>query len=91
MANSQIDIFKQEDGFYVGRMLKNGRMAKGAYKLTGEDIMTMFTEFFEDYCRESGGQQLLMQAGDGTLFVTMKVPAKEAGEAKEKTAAGQEA
>ena len=82
MANSQNDIFRMEDGFYVGRQLKNGKMAKGAYKLTGNDIMTMFTQFFEDLCKESGKTQLLMQDAEGKLFVTAKVPAKEAGEAK---------
>ena len=81
MTNSQIDIFQQEDGFYVGRKCKNGKLAKGAYKLTGEDIMTMFTQFFTDYCKESGQQQLIMKDGNGQLFVTMKVPAKDAGEA----------
>ena len=86
MTNSQIDIFQQKDGFYVGRMLKNGKMAKGAYKLTGEDIMTMYAQFFADFCKESGQQQMLMKTGDGQLLVTMKVPAKEAGEAKEKAA-----
>ena len=79
MANSQIDIFQQEDGFYVGRKCKNGKMAKGAYKLNGNDIMTMFTKFFTDYCEESGQKQLLMQDGDGRLFVTMQVSAKDAG------------
>lgn len=77
-----LDIFQKEDGFYVGRECKNGKLAKGAYKLTGEDIMTMFTHFFNDYCRESGQKQLLMQTGDGQMFVTLQVPAKKAGEAK---------
>jgi len=81
MANLQLDIFQLEDGFYVGRKLKNGKLGKGAYKLTGQDIMTMFTQFFEDFCRETGKTQLAMQSGDGQLFVTAKVPAKKAGEA----------
>ena len=76
-----LDIFQQEDGFYVGRMCKNGKPAKGAYKLTGNDIMTMFTKFFNDYCEESGQKQMLMQDAAGQLFVAMKVPAKvQAGE-----------
>lgn len=77
------DIYQMEDGFYVGRMCKNGKMAKGAYKLTGGDIMTMFAQFFDDYCNESGQKQMLMQNADGQFIVTMKVPAKDAGEAKE--------
>ena len=86
MANSQLDIFQLEDGFYVGRRVMNRKkltLAKGAYKLTGGDIMTMFTQFFDDFCRDSGKTQLAMRSGDGQLFVTAKVPAKDAGEAKE--------
>lgn len=86
MANSQLDIFQLEDGFYVGRRVMNRKkltLAKGAYKLTGQDIMTMFTQFFDDFCRDSGKTQLAMRSGDGQLFVTAKVPAKDAGEAKE--------
>ena len=80
----QLDIFQLEDGFYVGRRLKNGKLGKGAYKLTGQDIMTMFTQFFEDFCRETGKTQLAMQSGDGQLFVTARVPKpdKAKGEAK---------
>ena len=70
----QLDIFQLEDGFYVGRRLKGGKLGKGAYKLTAQDIMTMFTQFFEDFCRETGKTQLAMQSGDGELFVTAKVP-----------------
>lgn len=83
MAQS-LDIFQTEDGFFVGRRVKNRKkltLAKGAYKLTGQDIMTMFTRFFDDFCRETGKTQLAMESGDGQLFVTAKVPAKDAGEA----------
>ena len=78
-----LDIFQQEDGFYVGRKCKNGKPAKGAYKLTGGDIMTMFTKFFTDYCDDTHTGQLVMEDGQGHVFVTMKVPAKDAGETKE--------
>ena len=79
----QLDIFQLEDGFYVGRKLKNGKLGKGAYKISGQDIMTMFTQFFDDFCRETGKPQLAMQDANGQLFVTAKVPAKkEAGEAE---------
>lgn len=78
----QLDIFQKQDGFYVGRECKNGKLAKGAYHITGEDIMTMFTQFFNDYSRESGQKQLLMKTGDGQMLVTMTIPSKEAGKAK---------
>lgn len=74
MAKNDIEIYLQADGFYAGHMKKDGTLAAGAYKITGEDIMTMFTSFFLDYCKETGGQKLLMQDSAGALFVTMKVP-----------------
>lgn len=78
-----IELFRREDGFYAGRELKSGKLSADAHKVTAEEIMTMFTEFFQDYCKESGQKQLLMQSSDGHLFVTMQVPAKDAGEATE--------
>lgn len=78
-----IDIYQLNDGFWVGKQKKDGTMAKGAYHITGEDIMTMFAQFFNDYSSESGQKQLLMQTGDGQMLVTMTIPAKEAGEATE--------
>ena len=70
MAKNDIEIYLQADGFYAGHMKKDGTLAAGAYKITGEDIMTMFTSFFLDYCKETGGQKLLMQDSAGALFVT---------------------
>ena len=87
----QIELFRRDDGFWAGRELKGGGLSADAHKLTAEEIMTMFTEFFRDYCEESGQKQLLMQSGDGRLFVTMQVPAKDAGEATEKAAVEREA
>ena len=76
MAKNDIEIYMMADGFWAGHMKKDGTLAAGAYRLTGEDIMTMFTGFFTDYCRETGSQRLLMQDAPGALFVTLKVPAK---------------
>jgi hypothetical protein len=36
----------------------------------------MFTEFFGDYCRETGDKKLLMQDAEDRLFVTMRVESK---------------
>ena len=77
-----IELFRREDGFYAGRELKSGKLSADAHKVTAEEIMTMFTEFFQDCCTESGQDKLVMRNGDGQLFVTMKVPADKAGEAK---------
>ena len=80
MAKKQmIEMYRREDGFYAARELKNGELSVDAHKVTGEEIMTMFTEFFGDYCRETGQTKLLMQDAKGQLFVTMRVPTKKDG------------
>lgn len=73
----ELDIFMQDDGFYVGRQLKNGKMAKGSYKLTGNDILTMFAKFYNDYRTETGSNELAMTDDDGAVLVTMRVEKKK--------------
>lgn len=75
MEKKKIEMYRRDDGFYAARELKNGELSADAHKVTGEEIMTMFTEFFGDYCRETGQTKLLMQDAQGRLFVTMRVPA----------------
>ena len=70
-------MFRRDDGFYAGRELKGGKLSADAHKVTAEEIMTMFTEFFTDYCKETEESKLIMQDGNGKLFVTMKVPDKQ--------------
>lgn len=74
MEKKKIEMYRRDDGFYAARELKNGELSADAHKVTGEEIMTMFTEFFGDYCRETGETKLLMQDAQGRLFVTMRVP-----------------
>ncbi|MCR5578686.1 MAG: hypothetical protein K6F74_05675 [Prevotella sp.] len=77
MKQKEIELFRGEDGFYAARELKDGSLSADKHKISGEEIMTMFTEFFVDYCKESGQTKLLMQDGDGQLFVTMRVETKK--------------
>ena len=74
----EIELYRREDGFYAARELKGGGLSADAHKVTAEEIMTMFTEFFTDYCRETGEKKLLMQDASGGLFVTMRVEPKAA-------------
>ena len=70
----ELELFRMSDGFWAGHQTANGkRMKAGAHKITAEEIMTMFTEFFTDYCKETGQTKLLMQDASGGLFVTMRV------------------
>lgn len=79
MEKKKIEMYRREDGFYAARELKNGELSADAHKVTGDEIMTMFTEFFGDYCHETGKTKLLMQDAQGRLFVTMRVPTKKDG------------
>ncbi len=72
MKQKEIELYRRDDGFYAGRELKGGGLSADAHKVSGEEIMTMFTEFFTDYCRETGESKLLMQDGEGKIFVTMQ-------------------
>lgn len=74
----ELELFRMSDGFWAGHQTADGkRMKAGAHKITAEEIMTMFTEFFQDYCKETGESKLIMPDGEGKLFVTMQVPDKQ--------------
>lgn len=77
MEKKKIEMYRRDDGFYAARELKNGELSADAHKVTGEEIMTMFTEFFGDYCRETGQTKLLMQDAQGRLFVTVRLEKKK--------------
>ena len=76
MKQKEIELYRRDDGFYAARQLKDGSLSADAHKVTAEEIMTMFTEFFGDYCRETGQTKLLMQDAEGRMFVTMRVQPK---------------
>lgn len=80
----EIELFRRDDGFYAARELKDGSLSADMHKITAEEIMTMFTEFFGDYCRESGQTKLLMQDAKGRLFVTMRVDPQKKPQKKPK-------
>lgn len=73
----EIELYRRNDGFYAGRELKDGSMSADTHKVSADEIMTMFTEFFVDYCKESGDTKLLMQDAEGRLFVTMRLEPKK--------------
>ena len=76
MKQKEIELYRRDDGFYAARQLKDGSLSVDAHKVTAEEIMTMFTEFFGDYCRETGQTKLIMQDAEGRLFATMRVQPK---------------
>lgn len=50
MAKTEQKLLKSMDGFYVGRVLKNGELSKDAYKLSDMDIALLFEEYLRRYC-----------------------------------------
>lgn len=50
MAKEGQKLLKSIDGFYVGRVLKNGELSKDAYKLSDMDIVLLFEEYLRRYC-----------------------------------------
>ena len=73
MKQKKIELYRRADGFWAARELKDRSLSADAHKVSAEEIMTMFTEFFCDYCAETGQSKLLMQDASGGLFVTMRV------------------
>ena len=73
MKQKEIELYRRDDGFYAAREKKDGSLSADKHKVTAEEIMTMFTEFFGDYCEDTGQSKLLMQDAEGRLFVTMRV------------------
>ncbi len=68
-----IDIYMQDDGFYVGRQLKNGTMAKGSFHITNDDIATMFTHLMDAYCRKNGTDTMPMKDANGGIIVAKRL------------------
>ena len=74
MAQNTIEIFAREDGFYAGRMLKSGKLGKGAYRITDEDIMTMFSTLAKYHMDTTGEQKMLMRDAGGRVYATFIIP-----------------
>lgn len=73
MEKKHIEIYRRDGGFYVGRMLKNGKLSSDAARISEQDICTMFTEFFQAYCAQNGTDKLALQGGDGFTFMAVKI------------------
>ena len=60
-----------EDGFYLGRALKNGSISKDARKITKEEIIQLFSEILQDYCLRTG--QPLVIERNGKPFIQAQI------------------
>lgn len=52
-------LLKGNDGFYVGRVLKNGQLSKNAYKLSDTEIALMFEDYLRRYCERNNTNVLM--------------------------------
>ena len=77
----EIEIYEEKDGFWAGTKKKDGTYAAGAHRMTDEEIMTMFTRFFSNYCEENGDEKLLMKDSEGQYFAAVRVRMEKPEEA----------
>ena len=52
-------LLKSMDGFYVGRVLKNGTLSKDAYKISEQEIALMFEDYLRRYCQRNDTNVLM--------------------------------
>ena len=65
----EIELFLEPDGFYAGQKLKNGRLGKGAHKITEEEILIMFGTLVRTYYAKTGNNTMLIGGDDGNAVV----------------------
>lgn len=52
-------LLKGNDGFYVGRVLKNGQLSKDTYKISDTEIALMFGDYLRRYCERNNTNVLM--------------------------------
>lgn len=73
MAQTKQQLLKSKDGFYVGRILKNGGVSKDAYHITENEIIGMFSEYLQDYCLRNGKPLEIMRKGKPFIRATLVI------------------
>ena len=74
------ELFLEKDGFYAGRKLKSGKLAKDAHKITQEEIMIMFSAIMRTYVAKSGNDTMMIEGDDGKTVVAKLVEATDKSE-----------
>ena len=80
----EIELFLEPDGFYAGRKNKDGKLAKGAHKLTEDEIFTMATTLIRTFAAKTGQDTLVIQGNDGKAVIAKLVEIKTGGKTLEK-------
>ncbi|MDD6017116.1 MAG: hypothetical protein PUC18_12735 [Prevotellaceae bacterium] len=61
-------LLKSKDGFYVGKVLKNGNLSKDAYHISDREIVAMFEDYLTRYCLTKERNVLEVCRGERTVF-----------------------
>lgn len=66
-------LYMTNEGFFLGRKLKNGNLSKDSRRITEEEIMKMFSYFFSAYCVKNNTSTLFMDGGDGYAIAVKEI------------------
>ena len=61
-------LLKSDDGFYVGKLLKNGSISKEAYHISDREVVAMFEDYLTRYCLSKQKNVLEICRGEKTIF-----------------------
>ena len=64
-------LLKSSDGFYVGRVLKNGSLSKDAYHISNNEIALMFEDYLRHYCARNKTNILLAYRKGRLVYETL--------------------
>ena len=78
------ELYLEPDGFYAGKKNKDGKLAKGAHKLTEDEIFTMFTTLVRTFAAKTGQDTLVIHGNDGKAVIAKLVDVKTGNDASEK-------
>jgi hypothetical protein len=68
---AQQKLLKGNDGFYVGRVLKNGSLSKDAYHISNHEIALMFEDYLRGYCERNKTNILLAYRKGRLVYETL--------------------
>lgn len=71
MSKTEQKLLKGADGFYVGRVLKNGNLSKDAYRLSGKEIVLLYEDYLRNYCKRNNTNILLAYRRGKLAFETL--------------------
>ena len=67
--NDDYGILMTEQGFYFGRLLKNGTMSADSTPIDDEQITNLVAAWFERHCQREATDQLWISKPDGAILV----------------------